>query len=721
MDTLQAKIINNYKKISGFIFHYLIFLIAFIIAILIFQRILSQASSIRVFQSNNILSLQKTKLITEFSTFLKQYTQENDIQIAILQWDFQAWKKSITSVNNLITYKGFVVPRYFSMDTTMIIKPLSYFSWGTYDTAELEHFIHNFLFTKKAPVSQSLARAQLPISKSLVDDFNLSCLFEKKFSTSTCDYYLNAFLDSFFVYDISSDYSGLKNIFNALITSPTKKNAICDWLSKYSLYANNQNDTIKELLNMCGKTYWDIFTRTTFFIEIQKTLENQIFDKNTYKDPILNTYKLLSYQQQIYQDFLINKTDTYKISTYLDFVRELLKKQTIDPFYMDEIYRYNNNYLDITLEQLTYQSSNFSQNLWSSKFTPIIISIKTLNEWDAMLGFSWLTTLIKNTSLIVQKDTLTWTINDINQSEKIQKKLQSIYYLTIEKQSVLENTIDIIGYIKFFSKDKNETIKTHIIMEYKNDTLLVKNIELQNKPEMNDVIKNLLVIQDFPIGELYSYISKNLVFYEQTDIPTDLCPWLQSLRAITMISCTPTSAILEQKAIRYEFTLKNGGIESINISDKTLEGLIKSSYGTIVSNVFSLIDTIQTILNYELPTQVHEGTTNAIVVFEKIQQYMWIKTNDIADKSWKILVDISFGWINFIVNYVLETNTLGPRYFKDILSNNKPYLIQNFNLTLDDTNQNTINAFVMDPLAAIKNSDITAWQNYQAFTQQKKK
>jgi hypothetical protein len=48
-------------------------------------------------------------------------------------------------------------------------------------------------------------------------------------------------------------------------------------------------------------------------------------------------------------------------------------------------------------------------------------------------------------------------------------------------------------------------------------------------------------------------------------------------------------------------------------------------------------------------------------------------------------------------------------------------LIQNFNLTLDDANQNTINAFVMDPLAAIKNFDITAWQNYQAFIQQKKK
>jgi hypothetical protein len=85
MDTLQTKIINSYKKISGFIFHYLIFLVAFIIAVFIFQRILSQASSIRVFQFNNILSLQKTKLITEFTTFLKQYTQGNDIQITIIQ------------------------------------------------------------------------------------------------------------------------------------------------------------------------------------------------------------------------------------------------------------------------------------------------------------------------------------------------------------------------------------------------------------------------------------------------------------------------------------------------------------------------------------------------------------------------------------------------------------------------------------------------------------
>ena len=98
-------------------------------------------------------------------------------------------------------------------------------------------------------------------------------------------------------------------------------------------------------------------------MEIQADLDNQAFDKISYKDEVLNAYKLLSYQQQIYQDFLINKADSYKIGIYLDFVRELLKKNAIEPFYKDEIYRYNNKYLALTLEKIAYQSSTFTQNI----------------------------------------------------------------------------------------------------------------------------------------------------------------------------------------------------------------------------------------------------------------------------------------------------------------------------------------------------------------------
>jgi len=166
---------------------------------------------------------------------------------------------------------------------------------------------------------------------------------------------------------------------------------------------------------------------------------------------------------------------------------------------------------------------------------------------------------------------------------------------------------------------------------------LVKNIELLDKPEINDVIKNLLLIQNFSIGELYSYISKNLVFYEQTNAPitmsADLCKELQKRQDIILVSCDPTTALVEQNSIRYTFTIKNGGIENVSISDKTLENLIKGSYSTIIAHTYILLDTIQAILNYKAPTQGHEGTTNAIVVFGTIQQYMGIKPNDIADSS----------------------------------------------------------------------------------------
>jgi hypothetical protein len=122
-------------------------------------------------------------------------------------------------------------------------------------------------------------------------------------------------------------------------------------------------------------------------MEIQGNLENQSFEKISYKDHLLNEYKLLSYQQQLYQDFLVNKADTYKINTYLDFVKEVLKKNAIDPFYKDEIYRYNNKYLSLSLEKAAYQTTTFTQNLGDSKIAALLTTINTLNEGEPLLGF----------------------------------------------------------------------------------------------------------------------------------------------------------------------------------------------------------------------------------------------------------------------------------------------------------------------------------------------
>lgn len=105
MQENQTKIITSYKKISRFFFHYLIFFIALVVGLLFFQRVISQAGSINIFKGNDTFAMQKTKLIAEFSKFMKQNINDNDMVIHILQGDLEAEQGFIKSVNNLITYK----------------------------------------------------------------------------------------------------------------------------------------------------------------------------------------------------------------------------------------------------------------------------------------------------------------------------------------------------------------------------------------------------------------------------------------------------------------------------------------------------------------------------------------------------------------------------------------------------------------------------------------
>lgn len=228
MEGQQTKIINTYKKVSKFFFHYLIFFVALIAGYFLFQNLLSKSLNITIFESNDSLLLQKTKLIAEFSKFLKQNIKDNDLEIHILQGDLQTEDGFIKSVNNLISYKGFIVPKYFYFYSTLPTKNMTYFSGGTYNTDELENFINTFVFTKKITVSKPFTRVQLPLETSLADDFNLSCIFENKISRMTCNYYLNDFLDSFFVYMLSKDYPGLQKIFDAIKNNATDKGRFCE-------------------------------------------------------------------------------------------------------------------------------------------------------------------------------------------------------------------------------------------------------------------------------------------------------------------------------------------------------------------------------------------------------------------------------------------------------------------------------------------------------------
>ena len=128
MGEQQTKIINTYKKVSRFFFHYLIFFVALIIGFFLFQSLVSKSATITVFQGDDTLLIQKTRLVAEFNRFLKQNIKDNDLEIHILQGDLQTEQGFIKSVNNLISYKGFLIPRYFYFYSTFPVKSITYFS-----------------------------------------------------------------------------------------------------------------------------------------------------------------------------------------------------------------------------------------------------------------------------------------------------------------------------------------------------------------------------------------------------------------------------------------------------------------------------------------------------------------------------------------------------------------------------------------------------------------
>lgn len=113
------------------------------------------------------------------------------------------------------------------MYNTTPIKEISYFSADDYDSNELESFMNNVVFTKKITSPKSFTPAQLPLTKTLVNNFNLSCLFESKLSKNTCNHYLGIFFERFFVYAISVDYPGLQNIFDVVKNTPSQKEELC--------------------------------------------------------------------------------------------------------------------------------------------------------------------------------------------------------------------------------------------------------------------------------------------------------------------------------------------------------------------------------------------------------------------------------------------------------------------------------------------------------------
>lgn len=708
----------------------MIFILALIVGVIIFQQILK--TNIWTATSNNRnseLIIKEMKLIGDFNKQLQQNIDlgpdktNQGLQVEIIQWYISVTGDYIEASNNLVKYKWYILPRFFYFYKTLPLEDIAYFSQDDYETKELDYFIQNILVAKTETTQKQSANVQLPVKWTIIENFDLGCMFQNKLYQDICDKHITEFLNVFFVYKLSNDYPWLETAFNTIIKKEQYNKLLCESMDKYIMYSNDTNATIEGLVRKCGTGSIEKFRKVTAFIEIQEELNNKQISKSVYNDNDINAYKLLSIQQMVYKDIINNRANTDSILQYLNFLKELLIIKKIDTFYKDMSYRFNNKYIHTRIEN---PNNPISKNR-KYEADEIIKQITVINNGSELLGLQGLIYQIKNQKLLPSPIAI--EIQTKNSEDSISTLLNQFSYLKIKEKIFSGGNIVINGDLIINDpKGYEQKLKLNVmlLLHYQENKFIVKKITIEGQTALNTVIKEILSKKEYSLGEMKEYIEQNFAFYDkaaQTDVWDLLCNQIKKkIIDIEVDMCTSSSITakktFQNKIITYEITFENYKIKKLVISDPKIQTIIDTKLENISTNEVNFADIIGGIINYSEPlTQATAAAwaSNMIIITEKVKNYLGINIIDIAEKNGKILIEFDIWNINFIGNYNVTKHIIYPIYFKDILLNKLPAKIINFSLSLDDESKTDIYKFISDPLEYIKTISPESYILYDKF------
>ena len=461
------------------------------------------------------------------------------------------------------------------------------------------------------------------------------------------------------------------------------------------------------------------------FIDIQNQLEQGFINADTYKDPYLNYYKLLSYQQILYRDMEANRVIYNQYIMYLNFVKELLKPPVkLDHFYYDEMYRFDVYYLKPALQWTRYESR--IGGIKDDQIATIIKTIDSVNGGDLFGEYPGLISQVFNKKILVI-GTSSGTKDNASLTDTMTKKLKYLSYLQVDKFSIKNNQAEVSWYFVL----GNTNIATSVELTYQDDTFYVHQITLPEYPRLLSALKIMFVNKKISIGDVYSAITKNFAFYQTNDViatgQSALCADIRTwgnAAWVNIQSCSPDSIIFDKvihslswtNDVTYTFFLNNFIPTSITVSNDTLQKnvwiLITLNNSDSLTGLLQKVIDVPFVLPVAQDTGQHEGNSTTISVLETFQKYLSIKPNDIAEKSGKVLIDFTLSSIYFLAYYNVNTHILSPMYFKSVGTAGVPLIIQWLSLTLDDDHLDSIKQFIANPLTVIQGVDVNAWRNY---------
>ena len=737
---VNIKIITNqYTKIYNFFFKYIIYIIISIVWLFTVTTIIKTNV---IFNPDNNFSIEKLKIIWELEKKINQNINNKNITVYINDWILDNNPESLLSINNLLIYKWFVLPQNVFIYQINPIKDKAYFDTSDYELKDLENIAKNTIFTnidKTDKITKN--NTLLPLNENIEKTFYTKCIYQKKEFNKSCNYYIKNFINSFFVYNIEKDYNWLINVFNILKKTNYKDN-MCIGMKKYITYSKKLDIEMEQIFEECWPDYLNTFNDIKNFLEIQDQLKKWYISSSIYTNKNLNTYKLLSYQQIIYNDLNQNTINVLRFDSYLNYLKNILKNydiiETIDHIYIDLSYLFNNNYVLTTLNKNKYKLSENKK----TEIENIIKWINTINNWNSLEWYKWLNLLLLNKKLKEHKQVGELiSENDWSKIWILLNSFKSLSFLRILNEKASEDKIKISWYLLIKLKQWEIPLYLWFIADKNWD---IESININEYEDLNKTVSIITKQKKYSITELYQYIQSNIEMFLSNDNLSTCDIILSKLKdyqednkeinSIDMVDCNENKIYITQEKtqnakitnLSYQIKLENFNIQDISISDKDVEYNIKEYIKNINTNNITIPHIIYEIVSYNKQEHDYkqEWNNKTIIAIEDFNKYLSITPNTISELDWKINVEFILKDINFIWTYNIKNKILNNLYFKyklwkdELAWNDAKYeqmLIKNFEIELKEENQNKINNFILNPLNYLRSSDQETVDKYKSI------
>lgn len=646
---------------------------------------------------------------------IEKYTDTPSIpdgEVYIYNGSLITWEDSLQSNNNLIQYKGFILPKNSAIFSLSSIKNKNYFQNTTYNIEDLRLQIMWLINGSTTnTIQQKFNAIQVP-DNNIYALFSLQCL-DKAIRSPLCQRYIRIFLDNFYVFNIITVDQDIKNIAEKLRKEKDKR-LFCENILYYTQYTENFSDNIESSLNICDANAKEKYQKLKNFSHINNEINNNIYQNNIYTDTWLNTYKLISLTQNIFNDTQSDNLNTRRMEWYISHLQSLMRKPNIDSVYWDMTYRFINKYLVPYIQQ---------NSIISQKYPGLTNQLLWLNKPSILLQHSGLQNLIYNTGLI-QAIQDSAPINNTQAIDSLVQWLNMLPYLTITKQSVNENTIDIQWFLTITHPIQwNITTDFSSTLIASNNRLLVDEIKLNEYSLFSDVLKTFIQSRSTTLPALYNYINENIALYSRQSW-WEICEQIQSITIFDINICNTTIIQWTMRQtpqdIEYKIQIQWNTIQSIQTSDEKLTQYLNQEYKDIISDPIRLPWLIKEILLSQIQetektqTQTQENT-DIVRIAEKFETFFKVKPSDIVLFQDTYYIEFSANSITFILAYNEQENTTGPLYFRDVFVNWSPLHLNNRSIVLNQENIQTINTFMKNPLKYIETNDPFIYESYLQF------